>query len=186
MDAVQIYNLTQKLKELPEIRPGFTVRVHQRIKEGEKSRIQVFEGLVIARKHGKGVNSTITVRKTASGVGVERIFPLHSPVIEKFEVIKIAKTRRAKLYYIREKAAKEIRKKMKTSQFQDKLKEIQEQQNETENTNLSAEQNPETEEKETIKTEEVQQEPETKETPSQKSEEDKSDTSSKEQPQEKK
>ncbi len=99
--------------DLPDIRPGDTIRIFQKIKEGEKSRLAPFEGLVIARKHGKGISATITVRKVAAGVGVERIFPIHSPTIDKVEVLKRSKVRRAKLYYIREKAAKEIRKKMK-------------------------------------------------------------------------
>ena len=88
-------------KELPDIRPGDTVRVHQKIKEGGKERVQTFEGQVIARKHGKEVGSTITVRSVILGVGVEKIFPLHSPTIEKIEVIKREKVRRAKLYYLR-------------------------------------------------------------------------------------
>jgi large subunit ribosomal protein L19 len=108
MNKLNQFNKSQ-LKELPEIRPGYTVKVYQKIKEGEKVRIQPFEGLVIARKHGKGINATITVRKISHGVGVERIFPIHSPLIEKIEVLKKHKVRRAKLYYIRHKAAKEAR-----------------------------------------------------------------------------
>ncbi len=106
-----------------DLRPGDTVRVHQRIKEGgssrkggaeaDKTRLQVFEGLVIARKHGREAGGTFTVRKVAAGVGVERIFPLYSPVIEKIEVIKRTKVRRAKLYYVRDKAKKELRKREK-------------------------------------------------------------------------
>ncbi len=88
-------------KDLPNLRPGDTVKVYQKIKEGDKERTQIFEGLVIARKHGKEMGSTITVRKVISGVGVERIFPLHSPVIEKIEISKKGKVRRAKLYYLR-------------------------------------------------------------------------------------
>lgn len=88
-------------KDLPDIRPGDTVRVHQKVKEGDKERTQVFEGLVIARKHGREAGSTITVRKVISGVGVERIFPLYSPTIEKIELVKREKVRRAKLYYLR-------------------------------------------------------------------------------------
>ncbi|MEK7660236.1 MAG: 50S ribosomal protein L19 [Patescibacteria group bacterium] len=97
-----------------DIRAGDVVRVHQKIKEGDKTRIQIFEGLVLARKHGTEAGATFTVRKVSGGVGVERIYPLHSPNIEKIEIVKrSAKIRRAKLYYIREKAAKEQRKKMK-------------------------------------------------------------------------
>lgn len=97
-----------------DIRTGDVVRVHQKIKEGDKTRIQIFEGLVLSRKHGTEAGATFTVRKVSGGVGVERIYPLHSPNIEKIEVVKrSAKIRRAKLYYIREKAAKEQRKKMR-------------------------------------------------------------------------
>ncbi len=87
-------------EDLPQLRIGDTVRVHVKIKEGEKERIQVFEGVLIAKKHG-GVRETITVRKTSSGYGVERIFPIHSPVVDKIEVKRHAKVRRAKLYYLR-------------------------------------------------------------------------------------
>lgn len=100
--------------DLPDVRPGDTVRVVQKIKEGDKERLSPFEGLVIARKHGGGVNATFTVRKVIEGIGVERIFPIHSPNTKKIEVLRHSKVRRAKLYYIREKAAKEIRRKMKT------------------------------------------------------------------------
>ena len=91
-----------QIKSLPAFRPGDTVKVHQRIKEGGKERVQIFEGLVIARKGGTGVNSTFMVRKISYGVGVERIFPLHSPNIVKLEVVKSANVRKAKLYYVRE------------------------------------------------------------------------------------
>jgi large subunit ribosomal protein L19 len=91
-----------QLKTLPEFRTGYTVKVHQRIKEGGKERVQVFEGLVIARKGGTGVNGTFTVRKIASGVGVERIYPLHSPNIVKLEVVKPNEVKKAKLYYVRQ------------------------------------------------------------------------------------
>ena len=101
--------------DLPEIRPGDTVRVYQKIKEGDKERIQAFEGLVIARKHGKGAGAMITVRKVVEGIGVERIFPLHSPIIEKIEILKREKARRAKLYYLRE--AKGKRAKLKRKKF---------------------------------------------------------------------
>jgi large subunit ribosomal protein L19 len=99
-------------KELPDIRPGDTVIIHQKVKETtkknkssskqeDKERTQTFEGLVLARKHGKGISATITVRKVISGIGVEKIFPLHSPSIEKIEILKRGKIRRAKLYYLR-------------------------------------------------------------------------------------
>ena len=96
-----------------DLRSGDTVRVHSRIKEGDKTRLQMFEGLVIARKHGREAGATFTVRKIVSGVGVERIFPLYSPVLEKIEIVKRSKTRRAKLYHVRKKAVKELRKREK-------------------------------------------------------------------------
>ena len=92
---------------------GDTVRVWQKIQEKDKIRLQAFEGLVIARKHGKESGATFTVRKVIDGVGVERIFPLYSPTIDKIEIIRRTKTRRSKLYYIRDKAAKEIRRQMR-------------------------------------------------------------------------
>lgn len=94
--------------DLPEIWPGDTVKVHLKVREGNKERIQIFEGLVIAKKHG-GIAETITLRKITSGVGVERTLPLHSPGIAKFEVVRRGKVRRAKLYFIREKVGKEAR-----------------------------------------------------------------------------
>ncbi|MFH1671548.1 MAG: 50S ribosomal protein L19 [Candidatus Portnoybacteria bacterium] len=109
MNKLDSFNKKQLKKDLPEIRPGYTVQVHQKIKEGDKQRIQTFEGLVIARKHGQGINSTITVRRVSQGIGVERIFPVHAPFIEKIEVIKKHRVRRAKLYYLRHKSAKESR-----------------------------------------------------------------------------
>ena len=95
------------------IKPGDTVKVHQKIVDKGKTRIQVFEGLVLARKHGTEAGATFTVRKVASGVGVEKIYPLYSPLIEKIEIVKRAKVRRAKLYYIREKVAREIKRQMR-------------------------------------------------------------------------
>ena len=89
------------------------MRVWQKIKDGAKTRLQAFEGLVIARKHGREPGATFTVRKIASGVGVEKIFPLYSPVIDSIEIVRRSKVRRAKLYYIREKTARQIRRKMK-------------------------------------------------------------------------
>ena len=112
-DKLQEFNKEQLRKDLPEIKPGDLVRVYQKIKEGDKERTQQFEGIVLARKHGKGISSTITVRGVRAGVGVERIFPLHSPNIEKIDILKRGRVRRAKLLYLREKTEKEIRKKIK-------------------------------------------------------------------------
>jgi len=112
-NKLEKFNQTQLKKELPNIRPGDTISVYQKIKEGEKERIQTFEGLVIARKHGKGISATITVRKVISGVGVEKVFPIHSPLIEKIEVLKRGKVRRAKLYYLRRAKGKKAKLKKK-------------------------------------------------------------------------
>ena len=102
-----------------DMKPGDTIRVVQKIKEGAKSRLQTFEGLIIAQKHGKGIEGTFTVRKVSAGVGVERIFPVHSPNIEKVEIVRRAtRVRRAKLYYIRDKAARDTRKKMRQVRFE--------------------------------------------------------------------
>jgi len=95
--------------ELPEFRSGDRVRVHVRVVEGEKSRTQVFEGDVIARKGGEGLRATFTVRKTSGGVGVERVFPLHSPNVQKVEVVRLGRVRRAKLFYLRELRGKKAR-----------------------------------------------------------------------------
>jgi large subunit ribosomal protein L19 len=98
----------QLRSDLPNFQSGDTVRVHVKIKEGDKERIQIYEGLVIARKHS-GVRETITVRKISFSVGVERIFPLHATVIDKIEVIRRGRVRRAKLYYLRELRGKAAR-----------------------------------------------------------------------------
>lgn len=100
--------------DLPEIHTGDAVKILQKIKEGDKERLSPFEGLIIAKKHGRGITATFTIRKVVDGIGVERIFPLHSPNISKIEVLRRSKVRRAKLYYIREKAAREVRRKMKS------------------------------------------------------------------------
>ena len=106
-------------KDLPDVRPGDTVRIYQKIpssakaqsrkKEGDKKRTHIFEGVVLARKHGKEAGATIIVRKKISGIGVERIFPLHLPTIEKIEILKKGKVRRAKLYYLRKAKGKKAR-----------------------------------------------------------------------------
>lgn len=122
MNLLDTFNKTQLKKDVVEIWPGDTIKLFQRLKEGDKTRLQPFEGLVVSRKHGKGHNTMITVRKVSGGIGIEKIFPLHSPTIEKIQVLRRAKVRRAKLYYIRDKAAKEVRRKMKTL-FAGKIKE---------------------------------------------------------------
>ncbi len=96
-----------------DLRSGDTVRVHQKIQEKGKTRIQIFEGLVIARKHGTEAGATFTVRRNAGGYGVEKVFPLYSPSIDKIEISKRSQVRKAKLYHVRRKAAKEITKRMK-------------------------------------------------------------------------
>ncbi|MCX6620184.1 MAG: 50S ribosomal protein L19 [Acidobacteria bacterium] len=100
-------------KVVPEFRPGDTIKVHVRIKEGDKERLQAFEGTVIARKN-VGLGETITVRKVSFGQGVERIFPVHAPVIDHIDVMRTGKVRRAKLYYLRERRGKAARLKERT------------------------------------------------------------------------
>lgn len=108
MDLLRAVDNSQMRTDLPRFRPGDTVRVHVKIKEGDKYRIQVFEGVVIVQKNN-GVSSTFTVRKVSFGYGIERIFPLHSPIIEKLEVVKGGKVRRARLYYLRGRRGKAAR-----------------------------------------------------------------------------
>lgn len=98
----------QLKNNIPQFKAGDTVKVHVKVREGDKERIQVFQGIVIARKHG-GIRETITVRKISSGIGVERIFPLHSPIIDKIEVVQEGRVRRAKLYYLRDLKGKKAR-----------------------------------------------------------------------------
>ncbi len=105
MDALKMISESSMKQEAPVISVGDTVKVHVRIKEGDKSRIQLFEGTVIAKKHG-GISETFTVRRLSHGCGVERVFPLHSPVVEKVDVIRNGKVRRAKLYYLRDRVGK--------------------------------------------------------------------------------
>jgi len=97
-----------------DFRAGDTVRVWSKIQDKGKTRTQAFEGLILARKHGAEMGGTFTVRKVASGVGVERIFPIYSPSIDKIEVVKKSRARRSKLYYVRTKAVRDIRRKMKS------------------------------------------------------------------------
>ena len=105
MDIIKSIEHEQLKNKIPELRVGNTVRVHVRIKEGNKERIQVFEGIII-KKQGGGVNSTFTVRKASYGVGVEKTFLVHSPLVEKVEVVRVGKARRAKLYYLRDRVGK--------------------------------------------------------------------------------
>lgn len=114
LDGVAISPVNMEERKALGIRPGDTVKVHQKIVDDKgKARIQVFEGLVLARKHGDEPGATFTVRKVASGVGVEKIFPLYSPLIDKLEIVRRAKVRRAKLYHIREKVNREIKRQMR-------------------------------------------------------------------------
>ena len=105
MDIIKAFTEEQLKKEIPEVKVGDTVRVHNRIVEGSKSRIQIYEGTVIA-KRGGGISETFTVRRISYGVGVEKTFPIHSPNVEKVETIRHGKVRRAKLYYLRDRVGK--------------------------------------------------------------------------------
>ena len=105
MDIIKSIEHEQLKDKIPDLKVGDTVRVHQKIKEGNRERIQVFEGIII-KKQGGGVNATFTVRKIAYGVGVEKTFLIHSPLVEKVEVVRVGKARRAKLYYLRDRIGK--------------------------------------------------------------------------------
>ena len=105
MDIIKSIEHEQLKNKIPDLKVGDTVRVHQRIKEGNRERIQVFEGIII-KKQGGGVNATFTVRRIAYGVGVEKTFLIHSPLVEKVEVVRVGKARRAKLYYLRDRVGK--------------------------------------------------------------------------------
>lgn len=105
MDLIKAFTNEQLKKELPTVKVGDTIRVHNKIKEGTRERVQLFEGTVIA-KHGGGISETFTVRRVAYGCGVEKTFPIHSPNVEKVEVIRSGKVRRAKLYYLRNRVGK--------------------------------------------------------------------------------
>lgn len=108
MDIIREITKDQLKNDVPAFRPGDTVKVHVKVREGQRERIQVFEGIVI-RRNGGGVSETFTVRKISYGVGVERTFPLHSPNIDKIEVVRHGKVRRAKLYYLRKLTGKAAR-----------------------------------------------------------------------------
>ena len=112
VDLIKVLNDQNVKQEAPVIRIGDTVRVHIKIKEGSKERIQIFEGTVIAKKHG-GVNETFTVRRISYGVGVEKVFPVHSPNVVQVETVRKGKVRRAKLYYLRGRVGKAAKVKVK-------------------------------------------------------------------------
>src|SRR5574341_2292580 len=108
MDRIRELERDQLQKEAPDFRPGDTVRIHYKIKEGDKERVQIFQGVVLQRR-GEGISHTFTVRKISNGVGVERIFPLHSPFIQGIDVVKRGRVRRAKLFYLRGRKGKATR-----------------------------------------------------------------------------
>ena len=110
MEKIKLVEAAHMKSDIPPFSPGDTLNVHVRVIEGDKERVQQFQGVVIGR-HGSGMNATFTVRKVSDGVGVERIFPLHSPRIAKIERVKEGAVRRAKLYYLRSLATKQIRQK---------------------------------------------------------------------------
>ncbi len=112
MDALKLINQSSLKEAMPVFSVGDSVKVHVRIKEGEKSRVQVFEGTVIAKKHG-GINETFTVRRLAHGCGIERVFPIHSPNVEKVEIVREGRVRRGKLYYLRDRVGKAAKVKQK-------------------------------------------------------------------------
>jgi len=103
----------EEKEKIPEIHPGDTIKIYERVKEKDKIKIHPFEGVVIAKKHGNEIGATITVRTIRSGVGMEKIFPIHSPIIEKIEIVKRGKVRRAKLYYLRKAIGKKAKVKEK-------------------------------------------------------------------------
>jgi len=153
MDPSITHNHHQLKKNVPELRSGDRVRVHQKIQEGAKSRIQIFEGLIIKTQHGRGINGTFTVRRISLNVGVEKCFPLHLPSIVKIEKLKSAKVRRAKLFYVRGLVGKRAQKLKKEKDdkavwedviVEEKKEEAKEEEVETEEVKDEA---PETEEK---------------------------------------
>jgi large subunit ribosomal protein L19 len=151
MKTIRDFLQGRSKSDIPDVKPGDTVRVHERIKEGKKERVQIFEGLVLARRRGSEAGATITVRKILDNVGVEKTFPLHSPTIEKIEIKSRAKVRRAKLYFLRE--AKGKRAKLKREELRASIGEVKEEP-EVEEEIVSVEETP-TEE---VETEEATQE----------------------------
>ena len=112
MDLIKELSAKQMKADAPQVSVGDTVKVHVKVKEGARERVQIFEGTVIAKKHG-GIEETITVRRLSYGVGVEKTFPMHSPNVEKVEVVRKGKVRRAKLYYLRDRVGKSAKVKEK-------------------------------------------------------------------------
>ena len=112
MEKIKLVEATQLRDDIPDFKPGDTVKVFVKVVEGDKERVQEFQGLVMARR-GAGINATFTVRKVSDGVGVERIFPVHSPRLAKIQKVKDGRSRRAKLYYVRNLAAKAVAQKTK-------------------------------------------------------------------------
>jgi len=116
------YQVGKLRKDIPEMSPGDTIKVFEKVPGEGKKKSQTFEGILISQKHGRGINATFTLRAIIGNVGVEKTFPLHSPLIEKIKVIKEGKARRAKLYYLRAKAQRAIRKKLKSKRvIEDKV-----------------------------------------------------------------
>lgn len=110
MDALLQKQAKKYEQNVPDLRPGYTVRVHQKVQEGEKERLQLFEGLVISMHHGRALtDASFTVRRIVEGVGVEKVFPLHSPNVAKVDVLKVAPVRRAKLFFLRQRKGKAAR-----------------------------------------------------------------------------
>lgn len=159
-NSIKISPVNMESRKGLGIRAGDTVVVWQKIEEKGKTRLQAFEGLVLARKHGNEAGATFTVRRVASGVGVEKIFPLYSPVIDKIEIVKRSKVRRAKLYHIREKAAKEIKRQMRHATMVDlqSVSDTQEANKKVEEANKKAEEDKEQEIKNETPKEEVTEE----------------------------
>jgi large subunit ribosomal protein L19 len=120
---MQIHKLGQLKNNLPQMQSGDTVRVSEKIIGESKKKSQIFEGVLISQKHGRGINATFTIRAILDGIGVEKTYPLHSPLIEKIEIVKKGKARRAKLYYLREKSEKKVRKKLKAEAVEKEKKE---------------------------------------------------------------
>ena len=125
--SVKVSPIDTEVRKNLDLRPGDTVRVWQKIEEEKgKYRLQAFEGLVLARKHGTEAGATFTVRRVLSGVGVEKIFPLYSPMIDRIEIVKRSRVRRAKLYYIREKVAREARRQLRRTRLMGSVESVEE------------------------------------------------------------